>query len=51
MKNKVQKMKSGGPNPFIDPTGYQTYVASREDRFSGKNQPRGISKNAKIRRL
>jgi metallo-beta-lactamase class B len=33
MKTKFEKMKSGGPNPFIDPTGYKTYVAEREATF------------------
>ena len=26
-------MKPGGPNPFIDPAGYQTYVATKEAAF------------------
>ena len=33
MKAKYEKMKSGGPNPFIDPAGYKTYVAERETTF------------------
>jgi len=33
MKAKYEKMKSGGPNPFIDPAGYKTYVAEREATF------------------
>lgn len=33
MKAKYEKMKSGGSNPFIDPAGYQAYVAEREAAF------------------
>jgi metallo-beta-lactamase class B len=33
MKAKYEKMKSGGPNPFIDPNGYTAYVAEREGAF------------------
>ena len=30
---KYEKMKSGGANPFIDPTGYKAYVGEREATF------------------
>jgi metallo-beta-lactamase class B len=30
---KYPKMKPGGPNPFIDPAGYKTYIADREAAF------------------
>ena len=33
MKAKYEKMKSGGSNAFIDPAGYQAYVAEREGAF------------------
>ena len=33
MLAKVEKMKAGGPNPFIDPAGYKAYVADREAAF------------------
>ena len=33
LKAKHEKMKSGGPNPFIDPDGYKAYVAEREATF------------------
>src|SRR5947207_1759195 len=33
MLAKVEKMKAGGPNPFIDPAGYKTYVGEREATF------------------
>lgn len=33
LKAKYEKMKAGGTNPFIDPEGYQAYVAEREAAF------------------
>jgi len=33
LKAKYEKMKNGGPNPFIDPAGYKAYVAERESTF------------------
>lgn len=33
LKAKYEKMKTGGANPFIDPDGYQAYVAERGDTF------------------
>ncbi len=30
---KYDKLKSSGPNPFIDPTGYKTYLAAEEAAF------------------
>ncbi|HLH31041.1 MAG TPA: subclass B3 metallo-beta-lactamase [Terriglobia bacterium] len=33
MKAKYEKMKAGGANPFIDPTGYMAYVTERESSF------------------
>jgi metallo-beta-lactamase class B len=30
---KYEKMKAGGPNPFIDPDGYRAYVSEREEAF------------------
>ena len=33
LEEKFAQMKSGGPNPFIDPQGYQSYVAERERTF------------------
>ena len=33
MKEKYWKMKAGGGNPFIDPAGYQAYIAEREATF------------------
>jgi len=33
LKAKWEKMKGGGPNPFIDPAGYKAYVSEREATF------------------
>jgi metallo-beta-lactamase class B len=33
MLAKIDKMKAGGENPFIDPDGYKAYVAERESAF------------------
>jgi metallo-beta-lactamase class B len=33
MKAKYERMKAGGPNPFIDPAGYKAYVSEREATF------------------
>jgi metallo-beta-lactamase class B len=33
MAAKYAKMKEGATNPFIDPDGYQSYVAEREQTF------------------
>jgi metallo-beta-lactamase class B len=33
MKEKYARMKPNGPNPFIDPAGYASYVAEREEAF------------------
>ena len=33
MEAKFARMKPGGENPFIDPTGYQSYVAERDRAF------------------
>jgi metallo-beta-lactamase class B len=33
MLAKLDKMKAGGANPFIDPAGYQAYITERENAF------------------
>jgi metallo-beta-lactamase class B len=33
MAAKYPRLKEGGPNPFIDPDGYKSYVAEREQAF------------------
>jgi metallo-beta-lactamase class B len=33
MDKKFSRMKPDGPNVFIDPDGYQAYIAEREKAF------------------
>jgi metallo-beta-lactamase class B len=33
MTEKFATLKNGGANPFIDPAGYQQYVADRDEAF------------------
>jgi metallo-beta-lactamase class B len=33
LKRKYEQMKAEGPNPFIDPVGYEDYVTERRDAF------------------
>jgi metallo-beta-lactamase class B len=33
LKAKYEKMKAGAVNPFLDPDGYKTYVAERNETF------------------
>jgi metallo-beta-lactamase class B len=33
MEAKFARMKPGEPNPFVDPEGYKSYVAEREETF------------------
>jgi metallo-beta-lactamase class B len=33
MEAKYARLKEGGPNPFIDPEGYKSYIAEREETF------------------
>ena len=33
MEAKFARLNKGGPNPFIDPDGYKSYVAEREQAF------------------
>jgi metallo-beta-lactamase class B len=33
MEAKFARVKDGGTNPFIDPEGYKSYVAEREQTF------------------
>ncbi len=33
LRRKYQQLKAGGPNPFIDPAGYQRFVANKEYDF------------------
>jgi metallo-beta-lactamase class B len=36
MEAKYARMKAGGPNPFIDPTGYHAYLAERQQAFQAE---------------
>ncbi len=36
MQAKYARMKQGGANPFIDPDGYKSYVAEREQAFQAE---------------
>ncbi len=38
LSEKIVRRKEGNPNPFIDPAGYQTYVAERERAFRAELQ-------------
>ncbi len=33
LEKKYAQRTLGGPNPFVDPAGYQAYVADREEAF------------------
>jgi metallo-beta-lactamase class B len=33
MQAKLARKKAGDPNPFLDPAGYQSYIAEREQAF------------------
>lgn len=46
MREKLDRMKDGGGNPFIDPEGYKAYVAERERAFR-----RELTKQTSERRL
>ncbi len=36
MDAKFARMQTGGANPFVDPQGYRSYVAEREQAFRGE---------------
>jgi metallo-beta-lactamase class B len=38
MEAKYAKLNAGGPNPYIDPDGYKSYVAEREQAFLSELQ-------------
>src|SRR5579864_3807467 len=43
MEAKYAKLSSGGPNPYIDPEGYKSYVAEREQAFLSELQKQTAS--------
>ena len=46
---KYEKMKAGGPNPFIDPDGYKAYVAEREAAFQKEWQRQRLNPGSPAR--
>jgi metallo-beta-lactamase class B len=38
MEAKYARLNAGGPNPYIDPAGYENYVADREQAFLSELQ-------------
>jgi len=36
MESKFARLNQGGPNPFVDPAGYRSYVTEREQAFRGE---------------
>lgn len=49
MEAKYARMKEGGPNPFIDPDGYKSYVAEREQAFRAELAKQIQEQERKIR--
>jgi metallo-beta-lactamase class B len=45
MPAKFARIHPGGANPFIDPAGYQTYVAEREEAFRDELKKQAASQN------
>lgn len=46
MTEKYAKLGKGGPNPFIDPAGYQSYIDHQEKAFLAKlNEQKGSEAN------
>jgi metallo-beta-lactamase class B len=43
MEAKFPRMKAGGANPFVDPQGYKSYVAEREQAFRAELAKQGGS--------
>jgi metallo-beta-lactamase class B len=41
MEEKFARLKEGGPNPFVDPEGYKSYVAEREQAFRAEWKKQG----------
>jgi metallo-beta-lactamase class B len=44
MESKFARLKPGGANPFIDPEGYKSYVAEREQAFHDELQKQSAAK-------
>jgi metallo-beta-lactamase class B len=44
MESKVARLKPGAANPFVDPEGYRSYVAEREQAFRAELQKQAVSR-------
>ncbi len=44
MESKFARMKAGTANPFIDPEGYKSYVAEREQTFREELKKQSVAK-------
>jgi metallo-beta-lactamase class B len=44
LEEKYPKLKSGGPNPFIDPAGYKAYIDERSQAFETNLQQQRAGK-------
>lgn len=44
MESKFARLKQGGADPFIDPGGYKSYVAEREQAFRAELQKQSVSR-------
>jgi metallo-beta-lactamase class B len=36
LEEKYKRLEKGGANPFVDPEGYRSYIAEREQAFLGE---------------
>jgi len=45
LKEKAEKLKNGGPNPFVDPAGYKFFVATKEAAFGRSGSGRGRNRH------
>ncbi|HEY2119945.1 MAG TPA: subclass B3 metallo-beta-lactamase [Candidatus Acidoferrum sp.] len=45
MEAKFARLKQGGPNPFVDPAGYKSYVADREQAFRAELKKQSAANN------
>jgi metallo-beta-lactamase class B len=47
MESKFARLKPSATNPFIDPEGYKSYVAEREQAFHEELKKQSESKRSK----
>lgn len=43
MEAKYARMKTGGPNPFIDPDGYHAYISERQRAFEAELEKQKVT--------